>query len=174
MRISELISISLDGFFSGENGCYVYVSPTEITFKQAFVKMFPELPVTPDGELHCTVMYSPEGTPDKDAAFTLLDTDREFPAAISELVCWEGHDKAGYMVLKLTSLDLSNRHMQWRGLGCVPTFPDYTPHITMAKKVELTDELKQKIAEFNAYLTGLPSDSKTLIFNNEHIEDIKD
>mgnify|MGYP007034243002 CR=1 FL=1 len=70
MRISELISISLDGFFSGERGCYVYVSPTEITFKQAFVKMFPELPVTPDGELPCTVMYSPEGTPDRSEEHT--------------------------------------------------------------------------------------------------------
>lgn len=174
MRVAELISISLDGFFSGERGCYVYVVPEDFSvFKQIFVKMFPELKLTTDTDIHCTVMYSPEGTPDKDAAFSLLDDSKEFTAVASELVYWDGHNNAGYLVLKLSSGDLFNRHSSWKSLGAIPTFADYTPHVTVATGFTMTPEFEQKVQEFNTYLSGWSEDRKKLIFSNEHIEDIK-
>ena len=174
MNYAERISISLDSFFSGEHGCYVYCVPEEFPIKEAVVKAFPELAVVADADLHCTIMCSPEGTPDNDSAFNLLDDTKEFIASAGKLTYWPGHDEAGYLVLQLVSSDLPNRHSQWKSLGCIPTFPSYDPHVTLASKFEVPENFEARIAEFNEYLANYDVAAKKLIFSNEHIEDIKD
>lgn len=80
-------------------------------------------------KLHCTVMYS-NVTPRSLAQATKV-LRKDFRALLDEVTWWEGHDKKGYLVLKLISEDLKEEHARLKQAGCCPSYDKYVPHITL-------------------------------------------
>lgn len=89
------------------------------------------LPHIDDDEMHCTTMYSPTAAP---RSVMGAARDHIQTTATGIAVFGPRHD---YLVLTLQRVPaLVARHRQWVAQGCVPTFPDYEPHITLAPKFE--------------------------------------
>jgi hypothetical protein len=83
---------------------------------------------------HCTVMYS------KDSAPSIEDIKLAIPkstitAMATRLTWWEGHDREGYIILRLQSQQLVDIHKALTECGAVHGYPNYEPHITMCKRV---------------------------------------
>lgn len=78
-------------------------------------------------DLHCTVMYSPEARPT--ANYTPVKGMCR--AHVRNFEHWPGHDDSGYLVAVLESDTLSKSHSIWKKRGCVSTFPEYQPHVTL-------------------------------------------
>jgi hypothetical protein len=115
-------------------GVYVSVSPTERT--RQHIEEWSSilgLPLSIDeaSELHCTVVYSkvvPKVMPP-------LDSTKIYKARLLGIAWWDGHDKEGYLVMKLGSTDLAELNRQWMSAGCISNFPTYQPHVTFKKDV---------------------------------------
>jgi hypothetical protein len=60
-----------------------------------------------------------------------VDRDERYQATSHGLDWWEGHDKNGYLVLRLTSPSLNRLNKRFTDAGLVPTFPDYKAHMTL-------------------------------------------
>jgi hypothetical protein len=113
-------------------GVYVSVIPTAksalLISKYASLIGMPLL-LKEQHELHCTVVYSkyvPKARP-------VLDFQKVYRAQITGVNWWLGHDKAGYLVLLLKSPDMSGLYRQWYDSGCISSFGEYTPHVTLKK-----------------------------------------
>lgn len=116
--------------FSGVNGCFAYVTPDIETIRFVTDRMEDvgsPLSAEQMNDLHCTVMYSrvtPSGDP-------TVVSDKVYTAIPQHVEFWPGHDKAGYLVLKMESPELSALNKFYRGQGCVPTFDVYQCHMTL-------------------------------------------
>lgn len=113
-------------------GVYVSVTPTAksvlLISKYASLIGMPLL-LQEQHELHCTVVYSrhiPKIIP-------RLDPQKVYRATIIGVNWWLGHDKAGYLVLLLSSPSLSELHREWYESGCTSSFGEYEPHVTLKK-----------------------------------------
>jgi hypothetical protein len=84
-------------------------------------------------DVHCTVMYS---TKSIDPTDSTKYSKPVYQAYADHFEFWDGHDKSGYLVLKLVSTDLQNEHQRLKKLGCNPTFENYSPHITIKTPIE--------------------------------------
>ncbi len=112
----------------------VYVSVTPIVRSIVLISKYASLIGMPlllkeQQELHCTVVYSrhiPNILPK-------LDSQKIYKAQITGVNWWLGHDKAGYLVLLLSSPSLAELHRQWYESGCISSFGEYTPHVTLKK-----------------------------------------
>lgn len=95
-------------------------------------------------ELHCTLMYSPdaEGSgyePKPEVKYTASVVGADFYGGDS-------------LVLLLHCPALQRRHNYAKSCGLVPTFPNYSPHITIAKGENLDaylPDLRQLLANSN-------------------------
>lgn len=137
-------------------GIYVGARPTPDT--RALLTRFycrPELakygPLKPQ-ELHATIMYSPAPMSDRVAALT-NDRVRTFEAKILRTTYL-----GKYTVLMLESEELKERHNEWILAGGRPTFPEYLPHLSFAKRPP-NHEIVRQLADL---------EGKTLIFSDEY------
>lgn len=169
MKISfPLISLStqIEGY-TGTDGLYAWTQPVLNDVKR-LIKYFEPLELTVETmlDIHCTIMYS-KTAPKPDL---LASVQKDFFAKVraKELCWWEGHDKAGYVVLKLYPKNLQPLHDKWKSCGAVPTYSPYEPHITLKNGCSLDDGLKKFIADTNATLKRIPL---TITMTHEQISD---
>jgi 2'-5' RNA ligase len=172
MKISISYEPKEEGF-SGKQGLYACVAPVyglrhlraliASVFDDANIKM------EPDDDLHCTLMYSREKAPEPAKANKLLLQSANYAALPYELEYWDGHDSAGYIVLKMKSDTLADRHEAWKSAGCEHSFPDYVPHITVAKDLQKESNVTEAIAKINGLLANY---DRPIIFGDEKISDI--
>lgn len=109
------------------NGIFAKVLPTTdsiLAIKSRFKTLNPMME-----DLHCTAIYSKTAASSVD--LPNIDKDERYDAVGTELVWWEGHDKEGYLVLKLESNDLKALNRKFRKAGLVATFEDYKAHVTL-------------------------------------------
>ncbi len=84
-------------------------------------------------ELHCTVMFSPDvGTPGR----SVPANEMPIKAVAKQFSHWIGHTGKGFLVLEIHSELLQLTHAYWKKMGCVPTFPQYRPHVTLLAPAE--------------------------------------
>ncbi len=141
-------------------GIFVKVNPTT----ESILKLKERLaPLELAEDLHCTLIYSKTVADSVD--IPMVDKHDRFNATTSQLDFWDGHDKEGYIVLKLKSDDLQRLHKRFRKKGIEPTFDDYNPHITIVHPVEdyskysgsveiLNSQLKKKPVSLEFYYGG--------------------
>lgn len=103
---------------------------------------------------HVTIMYSPDHAP-KHPDPVGITRYHQFEPLIGTVIGfeeWPGWDNTGYIVAILDAPGLHDLHKKWKDLGCVPTFKDYTPHITLihpyAPGLLAIDILNQRLQEF--------------------------
>lgn len=152
---------------SGNSGVYVSVALTKAS--EDLLKNWLQEHVlndwtfTNEGNLHCTIMYSLA------PAYNWVQQTRVTRARAL------GFDLFGpdnnTLVVRLWSPELSERNAAWRSYGCVPTYPDYKPHITISFKTEIPDNAKDLIAAYNDKLRSKPL---YLEFDPEVAEDLED
>lgn len=136
--------------FSGFYGQVVPVDDYEFErFKKYIIQLLPievnELAESP----HITVCYSKEKVENPPKKFLISDRPQ-----VTHVEYWEGHDKLGYVVAKLESPTLTriNSKLVAAG-GTAANFPDYSPHITIAKEVgECGLGLDRKLEAVNLHL----------------------
>lgn len=153
--------------YTGEVGCYVSVNP-DVDSTMKLVDWAQRLgfwldPVQ-EAKLHCTVVYSKEGSP----LSYKIDPQTTYTARLSGFEFWEGHDNAGYLVATLISPALTDRHNYWTSAGADHGFNEYLPHVTLLKDIRATDALYQRMMRLSHRERGT-----ILTFYNEAIEDIK-
>ena len=137
--------IQLSGY-TGVDDCYAKIVPTFQCVERIkhALKALPNADALPLDELerdpHVTLIYSRETPVSIPAiAYPIKGSPK---AKIIDIVYWEGHDKDGYVVLKLDSPDLTKFNQMFIHAGATHSFPDYTPHMTLNSHVgECTDEV---------------------------------
>lgn len=115
-------------------------------------------------ELHSTLMYA-KGCFPKNASYSRRAT---FGARIKGIEYWDGHDNDGYLVVILDSPGLVNRHRYWTEHGLKHSFDDYTPHVTLATRIEKTPELMERVGKVATRVNG-----RLIHLTNETIEGLK-
>lgn len=152
---------------SGNQGLYSAVQPdtdtvswlSDLCNRLGFTDVKP-------GKFHCTIMYSPDKTPaPNDVELDGLD----YPAVAREVTYWDGHDDLCHVILKLVSTKLHGEHQRLKQMGCVPTYDEYVPHITLQSDVDMTPELELQIAKVNA---ELKRNAQRMILNRQIVGDI--
>lgn len=78
-------------------------------------------------EIHCTIMHS-KSPPSQ---LPVLNREKVYDTRVKHFTAWDGHNDTGYLVAELDSPALHRLHNAWRARGCVPSFDDYKPHITL-------------------------------------------
>lgn len=139
------------------SGIYVKVNPTIQTITKIRSSLHQlEGGVQFTDDWHCTVIYSKTSL--KKVNLPYVDKHNRYEATGHELVFWEGHDKEGYIVLKLHSTDLTKLHNLFRKTGLEPTFKDYLPHLTLVHPVPDPEKFKVTIDHCNKMLKDNPLD----------------
>lgn len=153
--------------FSGENGLYSAVTPDEASL-DIIVDYAKKFGFDIDrSKVHCTVMYSK--TLEPSAGDISCDANKSYPAIITGVQHWDGHDEQGYLSLALESDALDREHKRLRKLGCTPTFDEYKPHITLWSGVKMSPALERKMQKAH------PKGREILItLGNQFIGDLKD
>lgn len=173
MKINISIQqVSTSSEYTATNGCYAQASLTpksEAALNQLCSnRTVGHIDLSKD--LHCTIMYCKDVAPDKHKVLPF--TQDTFQAEAVKVNWWPGHDKAGYLVLELKSDDLQKEHTRLVKAGCIPSFKDYTPHVTLKTPFALDNKEKEyQVKLMNMSLRKRPL---TLVFNNPTIEDLKD
>lgn len=118
-------------------------------------------------QMHCTLMYSPNHAPRVQEVYNhTIRFPFQMEAWVECADWWEGHDGDGYLGLKLKSQDLITRHEAYKALGCVSTFPDFMPHVTLASKISAPKCLP-------AINTLLKNVQYRILFDAEQVEDMR-
>lgn len=110
-------------------------------------------------ELHVTIMYSPTKTPGHPSIPITGDLTAK---VIGYDMFGPEHDT---LVLKLECPKLNELHDMYKTLGAEPTYSTYRPHMTIFEKIELTDDVKQKVEQ-------LIKDMPTITLHKIRFEDI--
>lgn len=119
-----------------DEGFYSAVTPNSKSIK-ILKEVCEQLNVELTKDVHCSVMYS---TTCVDSAQARKFSKQKYVAFLDHIEFWDGHDHAGYLVLKLKSDDLVEEHNRLKQLGCKYTFDKYTPHITLVTPYKLKDK----------------------------------
>lgn len=114
-------------------------------------------------DIHCTLMYSEVGIA---RGVALKFSKPRYIAYADYFEYWEGHDKAGYLVLKLRSEELEEEHSRLKVAGCKPTYDIYSPHITIVTPID-KEEGEKKVLIGNA---GLSNKLFKLVLCNEKLD----
>lgn len=130
------------------NGLYVWVTPDESATNR-ILRLLTTAPFkTYDGtELHCTIMHSRDFP--QDAAPI---EDRSCFAVLEAFVTWQDHKDRTIVVAALNSPDLKDVHRVLIEQGCVHGYPEYNPHITVAKDIVLDADARLWLDEVNRCL----------------------
>lgn len=117
-------------------------------------------------DVHCTVMYS---TKSIDNNIAKQFSKNLYNGYAKKFEYWDGHDNAGYLVLKLESDDLSSEHKRLKENGCKPTFDSYSPHITIQTPIE--KQKAQKMVDIGN--NDLDNKGLPLKFHNQKLDTLK-
>ena len=152
--------------YTGTHGFYSWVNLSTDSLED-ILKYFPELSFTPEEllDLHVTVMYSKVAI----LPYYVINVDHSFFTETNAIGVeyWDGHDDDGYLVVKIESSDLQRLHSKWKQCGAVPTFSDYTPHMTLKTPFKKNDDLVKKLDE---RVKNIPLNLTLL---QEQIQDLK-
>ena len=152
--------------YTGSNGFYAWVNLSTDSLED-IITYFPELKFTPTEllDLHVTVMYSKTAI----SVYDVIKADHKFYTETNAIGVeyWDGHNGDGYLVVKVESSDLQQLHNKWKQCGAVPTFEDYTPHMTLKTPFKKNDAL---VKELNDRAKNKPL-NLTLI--QEQVRDLK-
>lgn len=160
-------------------GAYIHVVPTSETVSMIRrITRGVNLPLYPNSELHCTVMYCVD--PDPNAGFLAEKADHfceegPFSAYADNVDIWDSQGGSKIVVLRLRSMDLVMRHEFWVKQGLRSTFPVYNPHVTLCDNVTnplQLAELAGTVAVMNAVLRGSVGQDKFL-FRRERMKESK-
>jgi 2'-5' RNA ligase len=132
------------------NGLYAWAIPDEGS-TNALLRMLRSAPFkTYDGtELHCTIMHSRDFP--QQASHV---EDRACTAVLEAFVTWQDHKDRTIVVASLSSPDLEDIHRELVTQGCTHGYPEYNPHITVAKDVELEPLSRLWITKVNEWLAS--------------------
>lgn len=168
-------------YYTGKSGTYISALPTAATVK--LLEPLRELLIEEDFKnlhpvlnWHITVVHSKDNIEDVDQLYGLfpMESDRTFPASVDYVTWWPGHNKKGYLVVKLKSPELSRLNKQLRDLGLKVSFDDYEAHITLAEEVLKThdeDQMHAIVSKLNLYvMKNLIADQ--LEFTGIRLEDV--
>lgn len=159
----------LDKGYNGESGVYVAVLPTQES-KTQILNMIKDLnPPFPlksfDDEAHMTVVYSRNEHIDS----SKIIIPEEIIALSIKFEYWDGHDKDGYLVLKMISEPAQKLHDHILMLGAEHSFKEYSPHMTIIHGIsEYKSNIIKWINEINKKFI-----SKIIIFNTMTIDNCK-
>lgn len=165
--IEELLMLTSKNY-TGESGFYARAVP-ELNDK--YRKLCKVLNHSGVNELyeypHVTLVYSKK----KLKKALPKDIELNTTAKCLHLTYWEGHDKAGYVVLELECPAFKKLNAVFRNLGAEHSFDEYIPHMTVMKDCgRLTPKLKSYIERLNRVLS---SRWYTLNFKEIIAEDLK-
>lgn len=121
------------------NGLYVSAKPDQASVDQLMswaTSTLTGFDLTSPDKLHSTILYAKSYVVEHEVA----DRTHQLALAavpiirgyIERIEYWDGHDKEGYTVAKVTSPDLEKLHKIWIDSGAIHSFEDYTPHITLS------------------------------------------
>lgn len=128
----------MENKYTGTNGFYSGVSTKDISeLTKFFTTVVKEtLPCNSDCDigLNCTTMYSLTPLLIKPVlAYQLRDRyDGVMDGSVTGFDYWDGNDGVGYFVANVDSPQLALIHDVWLRAGAKPTYPEYSPHITLA------------------------------------------
>lgn len=162
------IQISINGEVV-PGGVYSSVKPigTCVEKLKRLFSVISEFAPQDESKIHCTVLYSRN----KDNAQGFLKGKPVYVARIKEFTSWIGHDELPYLVMLLDSPELTDAFTQWRDLGYSTDFPEYQPHITVAKGLDVAD-IAVCLNRLNEKLkTDLPF---VLTFGAQAVEPLRD
>jgi hypothetical protein len=139
LDIAEMLQQLLEK--KAPSGVYVNVEPDEETRLDIYSffkdQNIPGL-IVPD-EFHVTLMYAPDQE--------LADYEDKIEDDVGEMTAtFAGYDlyspEKNCLVMKLDSPALQAVHKTLRDLGLVPTYPEYSPHLTLSYQGEDVDITK--------------------------------
>lgn len=122
--------------------------------------------VHPD-DMHCTIIYSPNGYHDK-----FGDTRLKMPIEVSHnnqpstrILGKPGTE--GALVTTYYSHQLADRHRYWRDeKGCDTTFPDFLPHVTLSyNAMDQDPTVIKRLIDYPCYIP--------LTFDRERVSPLK-
>ena len=117
-------------------GLYLWVNPSQVSTLK-ILRLLHNAPFKTysSTELHCTVLYS------KDIVEKLdLPDDRVCTGYITEILSWQDHKDRTIFVASVDSDDLVLLHNQVVAQGLNHSYPEFNPHITLAKDVDVSDQ----------------------------------
>lgn len=134
-------------------GFYVWVDPTEstIVLLSRILKGAP-FKTRNSTEFHTTVLHHGGEVPTE----VNVPKDRTCSGELTEFVVWEEKDGEKIIVALINSPQLMSLHYELIGQQFKHSFDDYTPHISVGKKVELTAEVRTWLEEANDFLSKNP------------------
>ncbi len=115
-------------------GLYVWTNPDEQSVLDIlrYLKGAP-FKVYSSTELHCTVLHCNDPLPHT----IQVPGDRPFEAHITSIDTWQDHKDRTIVVLTLDCPELMQVNQALQAQGLTHSYPDFTPHITVAKAIEL-------------------------------------
>lgn len=133
-------------------GLYVWVDPDEASV----LKMQRLMSVAPfktenTTEYHTTVLYHKGALP----FGIMIPNDRQLRARVAELAVWDDHKGEKIVVALLDSLDLETLHKQLLNEGLTHSFPEYNPHMTVGKRVEMNATTRLWLHSRNEFLSKI-------------------
>jgi len=122
---------------------------------------------------HVTVIYSKEAGVNTDLLVRESIIQQEtYRARVDGVQYWEGHDKVGYVVLKLHSDDANALNKALIDCGAKHSFDEYAAHMTVCNKAGAkTAELESWLEAFNEYLS---ENTIVIEFDRLVLEDLRD
>lgn len=145
---------------TGQQGLYVWASPTNesVLHLQSLLVAFPERKRLENStDYHCTVLYS-KAEPEQPSLEFPPDQRSEIRARIVRFDSWEDHKGRYIIVARLESPSLEAYHRYFLNMGFTSDYPQYNPHITVAKDVQNDTNLHLWLGSVNTMLEHDPVD----------------
>lgn len=159
-KFQSKTKLKIKNDYNFEKGLYVCAEPLKNTNFNNFVKHLEKTSPVKLNEVieepHVTILYSREDKPSDKDFMDKIKFPKTVSAKSSEFVFWDGHDKDGYVVLKLVSKDLSDINKEFVKFA-KHSFAEYVPHMTIIKNcAEYKEELLKWIEEINKEISKNP------------------
>jgi hypothetical protein len=137
-----------------EQGLYAWLTPGERSILNilGLVKDAP-FKTCSSTDLHCTLIYCKGPLP---KALRVPD-DKVCAAFLTQLLTWEDHKGRRILVAELQSEEIQALHQVLVAEGLKHSYPEYSPHITLAKDVKLDAEARIFISSVNERLKAKPT-----------------
>lgn len=138
---------------SPQGGLYVWATPDENSTLK-LQRMMYEAPFKTHHatEYHCTLLFHKGSLPFE----VTIPEDRKMKAQVQSLQVWEDHKQEFILVGLLSSPQIKALHYELIAEGFEHTFPDYTPHITLGKRLKLGMETRLWVQDRNDELLKHP------------------
>lgn len=153
MKVTSAILYDRLRMESPDGGLYVWVDPDENANIdiECLLKDAPFKAVN-STEFHATVLYHRGTLPNT----SVMPHDRVCHARIVEIENWEAHDGESIIVALLDSPALQAVHAELLGQNLTHSFPEYRPHITLGKHVEVKAAVRLWLSRVNSHLADSP------------------